>query len=99
MNALPNDLIRRTSELSEAVTQPIPGSRKIHVEGPAGMRVPMREIALSDTPKVFGAEKNPPFAVYDTSGPYTDDTVKIDLTAGLAELRAGWIDARTVATP
>ena len=94
MNALPNDLIRRTSELSEAVTQPIPGSRKVHVEGPAGMRVPMREIALSDTPKVFGAEKNPPFAVYDTSGPYTDDTVKIDLTAGLAELRAGWIDAR-----
>ena len=94
MNALPNDLIRRTSELSEAVTQPIPGSRKIHVEGPAGMRVPMREIALSDTPKVFGAEKNPPFAVYDTSGPYTDDTVKIDLTAGLTELRAAWIDAR-----
>jgi len=85
MNALPADLIRRTSELSEAVTQPIPGSRKIHVEGPNGMRVPMREIALSDTPKLFGAEQNAPFVVYDTSGPYTDDTVKIDLTAGLAE--------------
>jgi hypothetical protein len=68
MNALPADLIRRTSELSEAVTQPIPGSRKIHVEGPNGMRVPMREIALSDTPKLFGAEQNAPFVVYDTSG-------------------------------
>ena len=87
MNALPSDLIRRTSELSEAVTQPISGSRKIHVEGPSGVRVPMREVVLGDTPKLFGAEKNPPFAVYDTSGPYTDDAVKIDLTAGLAELR------------
>ena len=94
MNALPADLIRRTSELSEAVTQPIPGSRKIHVEGPNGMRVPMREIALSDTPKLFGAEQNAPFVVYDTSGPYTDDTVRIDLTEGLAELRASWIEAR-----
>jgi len=58
MNALPSDLIRRTSELSEAVTQPISGSRKIHVEGPSGVRVPMREVVLGDTPKLFGAEKN-----------------------------------------
>jgi phosphomethylpyrimidine synthase len=98
MNAVPSDLIQKTSELSEAVTQPIPGSRKIHVEGPDGIRVPMREIALSDTPKVFGAEKNPPFAVYDTSGPYTDDSVRIDLTAGLDALRARWIDARNDTT-
>ncbi|MCC6561015.1 MAG: phosphomethylpyrimidine synthase ThiC, partial [Xanthomonadales bacterium] len=94
MNALPSDLIRRTSELSEAVTQPIPGSRKIHVEGAKGVHVPMREIVLGETPKVFGAEANPPFVVYDTSGPYTDPTQRIDLTAGLAALRAGWITAR-----
>jgi phosphomethylpyrimidine synthase len=94
MNALPTDLIRETSALSEAVTQPIAGSRKIHVEGSGGIRVPMREIALAATPKMFGAEVNPPFAVYDTSGPYTDQDMVIDLTAGLGELRAAWIDAR-----
>jgi phosphomethylpyrimidine synthase len=95
MNALPADLIRRTSELSADVTRPIPGSRKIHVQGSRpDLKVPMREIALSDTPKMFGAEHNAPFAVYDTSGPYTDPDARIDLTAGLAPLRAEWIRER-----
>ncbi len=95
MNAIPSDLIRETTALSESVTSPIPGSRKIYVEGSRrDLRVPMREVILSDTPKVFGAEKNPPFAVYDTSGVYTDTNVKIDLTAGLPGLRSAWIEAR-----
>ena len=95
MNALPSDLIQRTSELSAEVTRPIPGSRKIHVQGSrADLRVPLREVLLADTPKVFGAEKNPPFAVYDTSGPYTDPSPRIDLVAGLPALRARWIDER-----
>ena len=95
MNALPADLIRRTSELSADVTRPIPGSRKVHVQGSRpDLQVPMREIALSDTPKMFGAEKNAPFTVYDTSGPYTDPEARIDLTAGLAPLRAEWIGER-----
>jgi phosphomethylpyrimidine synthase len=95
MNAQLSDLIRRTSELSADVTRPIPGSRKVHVQGSRpDLRVPMREIALSDTPKVFGAEKNAPFTVYDTSGPYTDPEARIDLTAGLPALRAGWIAER-----
>ena len=46
MNAVPSELIRQTEQLSEAVTKPIPGSRKIHVEGSReDIRVPMREIA------------------------------------------------------
>ena len=95
MNAIPSDLVRQTQALSESVTGPIPGSRKIHVAGSrADLRVPMREIALSDTPKVFGAEHNAPFVVYDTSGPYTDDAAQIDLVAGLPALRAGWIAER-----
>jgi len=95
MNALPNDLIRQTAELSEAVTRPIPGSRKVYVAGSRpDVRVPMREIALADTPLVFGAEKNAPFSTYDTSGPYTDPEARIDLAAGLAPLRAEWIAAR-----
>ena len=89
MNALPSELLRQTSELSASVTRPIPGSRKIHVEGSRqDLRVPMREIELADTPSMFGAEKNAPFTVYDTSGPYTDPDYRVDLAAGLPALRA-----------
>jgi len=95
VNALPNELLRRTAELSAEVTRPIPGSRKVQVaSADGGFGVPMREILQSDTPLVFGAEANPPLAVYDTSGPYTDPAARIDLTAGLAPLRAEWIAAR-----
>ena len=95
MNAVASDLIQKTSELSSEVTRPIPGSKKIHVEGSRpDIRVPMREIALSDTPKLFGAEINAPFTVYDTSGPYTDPAAMIDLVKGLPPLRAGWIAER-----
>jgi phosphomethylpyrimidine synthase len=95
MNALPHDVIRDTEALSEGVTRPIPGSTKIYVTGSRpDLRVPMREVGLSDTPKLFGAEKNPPFVVYDTSGVYTDPTAQIDLAAGLPALRARWIEER-----
>jgi len=64
MNALPSDLVRAAQELSEAVTRPIPGSRKIHVHGSRDdIQVPMRAIALDDTPSTFGTEKNAPFIV------------------------------------
>jgi phosphomethylpyrimidine synthase len=95
MNAQPADLIRQTSELSADVTRPIAGSRKTFVTGSRpDMQVAMREVILSDTPKVFGAEINAPLAVYDTSGPYTDPNATIDLAAGLAPLRAQWIAER-----
>ena len=64
-------------------TGPIRGSTKVHV-GP--LRVAMREIALE------GGE--PPVRVYDTSGPYTDPAARIDIDAGLPELRRDWIRAR-----
>jgi len=66
-------------------TGPIRGSRKIHV-GP--LRVAMREIALE--PSAGEA----PLRVYDTSGPYSDPDQRIDILAGLPELRAEWIRAR-----
>src|SRR5690606_27231999 len=49
---------------------------------------------LADTPTDFGGEKNPPVRVYDTSGPYTDPTVKIDLRTGLPDVRTAWIEER-----
>lgn len=95
MNALPSDLIRQAQELSNQVTQPIMGSHKIYVPGSRGdLRVPMREIELSDTPVMFGREKNAPLSMYDTSGPYTDPAYQIDLAAGLPALRAAWIEER-----
>ena len=93
-NAIP-DLLHQAGELSGSVTRPIPGSRKIHVQGSRpDLRVPMREIALTPTPTLFGGEDNPPLTVYDTSGPYTDPAATIDLAQGLAPLRARWIEER-----
>ncbi|MFC5743064.1 phosphomethylpyrimidine synthase ThiC [Dyella tabacisoli] len=95
MNALPSDLARAAQELSEAVVRPIPGSRKIHVQGSRpDLRVPLREIAQAQTPTLFGGETNPPITVYDTSGPYTDPDYQVDLVAGLPALRAAWITER-----
>ena len=59
-----------------------PNSRRVYVEGPHGLRVPVRQIALSGG--------NPPLRVYDTSGPQ-DANVR----EGLPPLRADWIRART----
>jgi phosphomethylpyrimidine synthase len=74
---------------------PIPGSKKVYVDGPGGMRVPMREIALGSTHGIEGrVEQNAPVRVYDTSGPYTDPDVTINLRQGLPELRTPWILAR-----
>ncbi len=66
-------------------TGPIRGSAKIHV-GPFG--VAMREISLEP------ASGELPVRVYDTSGPYTDPNVMIDIAAGLNELRRSWIRGR-----
>ena len=52
------------------------------------------EISLADTPTDFGGESNAPVLVYDTSGPYTDPSVIIDVRKGLADVRSAWIDAR-----
>ncbi len=66
-------------------TGPIRGSRKVHV-GPLGVK--MRAIDLEPS------SGEPPLNVYDTSGPYTDPAVTIDITKGLTELRASWIRDR-----
>ena len=94
MNANPQ-FLATTAKVDEAAIQPLPNSRKIYVEGSRpDIRVPMREISQADTPASFGAEKNPPIYVYDTSGPYTDPNVRIDIRSGLPALRAGWIAER-----
>jgi len=80
-------------------TQPFPASRKIYVAGTKpGVRVAMREIRLTPTRLMRDpsnrVEENPPLVVYDTSGPYTDPNVHIDIRKGLGPLRLDWILAR-----
>src|SRR5207253_3117129 len=68
-----------------------PASTKVYLTGTLHpeLRVPMREIQLSPTHGHNGgpAEANPPLRVYDTSGPYTDPAVTVDLHLGLPRLR------------
>ncbi|PAD64921.1 phosphomethylpyrimidine synthase ThiC [Bacillus siamensis] len=71
------------------------GSKKVYVKGSSpDIRVPMREISLSPTTGAFGEEENPPVRVYDTSGPYTDPDVQIQIHEGLKPLRTKWITKR-----
>ncbi|MEW8048700.1 MAG: phosphomethylpyrimidine synthase ThiC [Candidatus Thiodiazotropha sp.] len=95
MSVIPEDFIKKTATLSEAVTGPFYKSRKIHVNGSRpDIRVPMREISQEATAASFGTEENPPIPVYDTSGPFTDPAHKIDLLKGMPDLRSGWIQER-----
>ena len=102
-----NTKAKNTVHLSESAqvdsgsVQPFTRSRKIYVQGSrADIRVPMREISLDITPTDFSTgnssgEINPPVTVYDTSGPYTDPNVVIDVRKGLADVRSAWIDDRS----
>jgi phosphomethylpyrimidine synthase len=70
-------------------TGPVRGSRKIYAspQDHAEIRVPFREIALSDP-------NESPVRIYDSSGPYTDPDVAIDLSRGLPAIRAPWLASR-----
>jgi len=85
-----------TASVDQSAIAPFPNSEKVYVQGSRpDLRVPFRKITQDDTPSQMGAEKNPPIYVYDTSGPYTDPQAKIDIRAGLAPIRAKWIDERS----
>ncbi|WP_066804496.1 phosphomethylpyrimidine synthase ThiC [Moraxella oblonga] len=97
-NQTPTDIINQHEQDAKDLTRILPASHKIYVQGSRpDIRVPFREISLTDTPTGLakdGLEKNEPILVYDTSGVYTDPTVKIDLNQGLPKLRENWIDER-----
>ncbi len=83
MNAHPQ-FLNTTAQVDEAAVKPFANSRKVYVQGSRpDIRVPMREITLSDTPAAMGAETNPPIYVYDTSGPYTDAAAHVEIARGL----------------
>ena len=81
---------------SSLTTTPFPASGKVYVTGTQpGVRVPMREISLTQTKGTNGMRSdNDPVIVYDTSGPYTDPAVTIDVRKGLTPLRRPWVLSR-----
>lgn len=86
---------------SKITRDPFPASRKVYVQGTLhpDVRVAMREISLSDSKPMFAEgefkkEENAPVTVYDTSGPYTDPTMEIDVRKGIPRLRESWILGR-----
>ena len=84
-----------TASVDQSAIAPFPNSERVYIQGSRpDIQVPFRKITQDDTPSQMGAEKNPPIYVYDTSGPYTDPKVKIDIRAGLSPLRAKWIEER-----
>jgi phosphomethylpyrimidine synthase len=87
MNEIPKFTAPRT-----VTTGPIIGSRKVYatLKGNIDIRIPFREIALSDPNEA-------PVRVYDPSGPYTESNAAIDLAAGLKPVREAWIEARNFA--
>ena len=97
--------IKQFSELDRYSKQPFPNSHKVYLAGSdPSIQVGMREITLADS-LVGGDEAKPelkpnaPIRVYDTSGPYTDPDVQIDLRKGLPALRQTWIEARDDTEP
>ncbi|MDR7286524.1 phosphomethylpyrimidine synthase [Pseudomonas corrugata] len=84
-----------SAQVDQQSVQPFTRSQKIYVQGSRpDILVPMREISLDVTPTDFGGEINAPVVVYDTSGPYTDPNVIIDVRKGLADVRSAWIESR-----
>ncbi|MCU0733628.1 MAG: phosphomethylpyrimidine synthase, partial [Hyphomonas sp.] len=75
--------------LPAVTTGPISGSCKVYTSPAAhpGIRVPLREIALTDPAE-------PTFRVYDSSGPYTDGAARIDVARGLPRCRTAWVTER-----
>lgn len=82
---------------SDSITRaPFPASEKIYEEGSLfGVKVAMRQISQSPTDnchKPNGAlEENPPVTVYDTSGPYTDESIELDISKGIPRIREQWL--------
>lgn len=85
--------LSETAKVQELTTAPFPASKKIYIEGSRpDIQVPMREIELDPTHLSDGSlEVNPSIRIYDTSGPYTDPNIDVDVRKGLPKMRQNWI--------
>jgi phosphomethylpyrimidine synthase len=96
MSANAEPFLSEKAKVDDLAIESFPNSKKIYIQGSRDdIRVPMREISQSATLVGIVKEENPVIAVYDTSGPYTDPDVQIDIRKGLHHLRKAWIDERS----
>ncbi len=95
MSTNSEQFLDKITRLDDSTKYNFTNSSKVYVQGSrSDILVPMREIKLSDTITEKGNEPNVPVRVYDTSGVYSDPGAAVDLRAGLAPIRAAWIDER-----
>src|SRR5690606_17502119 len=95
MSANPEQFLDKITQLDNTTAYRFSGSSKVYVQGSRpDIRVPMREIMLSDTLTEKGREPTAPLRVYDSSGIYSDPDARIDLRAGLPAIRTPWIEER-----
>ena len=84
-----------SKEILETASKTFAGSKKIYLDGSKPeIKVPMREILQTDSLTAEGKQKNKPLYVYDTSGPYTDPEVEIDIEFGIPKNRLSWLSNR-----
>jgi len=89
MATVSDDLLKRQGKSN------FPASKKIYKTGSRpDIRVPFREVELTPTAGRFGNEENPPFHIYDTSGPYSGEAAELDIKKDLPALRRDWIIER-----
>ncbi len=89
MAQVSEDLLQRQGKSN------FPASKKVYATGSRpDIKVPFREVELTPTAGRFGNQENPPMRLYDTSGPYTDETAELDIKKGLPALRSNWIMER-----
>jgi len=83
---------KNRSGIPEITRGPFPGSKKVYIKGSScDLSVPMRKVSLSASENTPGADS---ILLYDTSGPFTDPDVEIDISKGIPSLRKSWIDDR-----
>ena len=87
--------VPESKEILQTASKNFAGSKKIYLEGSKKeIKVPMREILQTDSLTTNGNQKNKPIYVYDTSGPYTDPDIDIDIETGIPRSRMSWLKNR-----
>ena len=89
--------VPESKEILQTASKNFAGSKKIYLEGSKKeIKVPMREILQTDSLTTNGNQKNKSIYVYDTSGPYTDPDIEIDIETGIPRSRMSWLKNRKI---
>ncbi|WP_422081837.1 phosphomethylpyrimidine synthase ThiC [Ulvibacterium sp.] len=87
-----NKEVKPTEDINTIMGTPFPGSTKHYVITDKGWKIPFRKVRQQSTRTADGSKtiSNPDVLMYDTSGPFTDPDIEIELSSGIPEIRS-WI--------